>query len=70
MARKWARFWNWSCALLLQAHIRLVHQGGALQGVAGAFVPQVMMRGPPQFVINKRNRGAQGLIVARVPVRQ
>lgn len=58
------------CALFLEAHIRLMYQRCALQGVPGALVPQIMMRGATQIVVDKRNRGAQGLIVARVPVRQ
>lgn len=58
------------CTLLLQTQIRLVHEGSALQGVIRAFVPQIMMRGPPELVINERDRGSQGLVVARVPVRQ
>jgi hypothetical protein len=56
--------------LLLQAEISLVHQGGALQGVARAFIPQVMMRDASQFVIHKRNYRAQCLVVTGVPVRQ
>ena len=61
---------KWSCALFFQAQISLVHQGGALQGVARAFLPQVMMRDPSQLVINQRKRPAQGLVVTGVPVRQ
>ena len=56
--------------LFLQAQISLVHQCGALQGVVRAFVPQVMMRNSAEFVINKRNRGAQRLVVTGIPVRQ
>jgi len=42
--------------LFLQSQIGLVHKSGALQGVAGTLVPQVMMRDPSQFVVNERNR--------------
>jgi hypothetical protein len=59
-----------SGALLLQAQIRLVHQGGALQGVVRAFAPQIMMGSSAELVIHEWNRGSQGLVVARVPVRQ
>ena len=59
-----------SCPLFLQAQIRLVHQGGALQSVVRAFVPQVMMRHPPQLVIDERKHLTQRLVVTGVPVRQ
>jgi hypothetical protein len=59
-----------TCALLFQAQIRLMHQGGALQGVARTFIPQVIVRNPSELVINERNRGAQRFVVAGMPVRQ
>jgi hypothetical protein len=59
-----------TCTLLLQAEIGLMHQGGALQSVVRAFLPQIMMGQPPEFVINDRNYGAQRLVVTGLPVRQ
>ena len=59
-----------SCPLSLQAQISLMHQGGALQGVARTFLLQITMRDPSELVINERNRGAQRLVVTGVPVRQ
>ena len=56
-------------ALLLEPQVSLVHQGGALQGVVRAFLPQVVVRDPSEFVINERKHGAQRLLVAGVPVR-
>jgi hypothetical protein len=47
-----------------------VHQGGALQGVAGTFFPQVMMRHAAELVVDERKRRAQCVVVTSVPVRQ
>jgi hypothetical protein len=58
------------CTLFLQAEIGFVYQGGALQGVVRTFLLQVMMRDPPELVINERNYGAQPLVVTGLPVRQ
>jgi hypothetical protein len=47
-----------------------VHQCGALQYMVGTFLPQIVERYPPEFVINERNHGAQRLVVAGIPVVQ
>jgi len=60
---------EWRSALLFQAQVRLVYQGGALQSVVGAFVAQVMMRDPSQLFINKRDHSAKGFLVTCMPVR-
>jgi len=57
-------------ALFLKPQVSLMHQGGALQGMVGAFLPQIVVRDPPEFVIDERNHGAQGLLFAGVPVAQ
>jgi hypothetical protein len=38
--------------------------------MVGAFLPQIVVCDPPEFVINQRNHGAQCLVVAGVPVLQ
>lgn len=58
------------CALFLKSQISLVHQSGALQRVAGTFVPQIMMRHPPEFVIDKRKHRVQRLLVPGLPARE
>ncbi len=58
------------CALFLQAEIRLMHQGRALQGVIWAFLAHVMMSQSPKLVINERQNRAQSFVVACVPLRQ
>ena len=57
-------------ALFLQPQVSLVHQGSALQRMVGAFLPQILVRDPPEFRVNQRNHGMQGLVFAAVPVLQ
>ena len=59
-----------ACALFFQPQIGLVDKGGTLQSVAGPFLLQVTMCHSPQFVVNARERGAQGLVVTGLPSRQ
>lgn len=59
-----------SRALLLQPKISLVHQCGALQSVVRAFLPEITVRHPPQFVIHEGKGGTQAFIVTGMPVGQ
>jgi hypothetical protein len=59
-----------ACALFFQPQIGLVDKCGTLQSVVGTFLSQVTMRHAPQFVVNAREYGAQGLVVASLPSRQ
>ena len=53
--------------LFIQAQVGLVHQGGALERVAGTFLLQIVMGDPPELVINEGNHSAQGLLVTSMP---
>ena len=57
-------------ALFLQPQVSLVPQGGALEDMVGAFLPQIAVHDPSEFVINQRKQGAQRFVVAGTPVRE
>ncbi len=57
-------------ALFFEAQISLMHQGRALQGVVRTFLAQVIMRDPPKLVVDEREYGGQGFVVAGAPVCQ
>jgi hypothetical protein len=59
-----------ACALFFESQIGLVDEGGTLQSMVGTFFSQVTMRYAPQFVINTREYGAQGLVVTGLPIGQ
>jgi hypothetical protein len=59
-----------TCALFFEPQIGLVDEGGTLQSVVGPFLLQVTMRDSPQLVIDARECGAQGLLVAGLPIGQ
>jgi hypothetical protein len=50
-----------------QSQICLVHQGGALQGMVAALVPQVVVRQAAQLVVDQGHQGFEGPPVAFSP---
>lgn len=54
-------------ALIDQFQVRLVHEGGRLQSVVGAFVPQIFGRAPAQVFIDKGHEPGRRVGVARTP---
>ena len=53
--------------LIDETEIRLVHEGGRLQGVSCAFAPELCSGTPPQLAIHERHRPIAGVQIAPGP---
>lgn len=56
--------------LLLEAQIRLVHQGSGLQHVTGVRLAQILVDDAAQAVIERRHQGSMNVVVTFAPTCQ